>query len=48
MANKNRPARMVKKPKKDAKPKEISREEPLPMNVELIRRKRKESDSIES
>ena len=47
MANKNRPARMVKKPKKDAKPKEISREETLPMNVELIRRKRKESEPVE-
>ena len=48
MANKNRPARMEKKPKKDAKPKEISREEPMPMNVELIRRKRKEPDSVEA
>jgi len=48
VANKNRPARMEKKPKKDAKPKEISREEPLPMTVELIRRKRKEPNSGEA
>jgi hypothetical protein len=33
---------MEKKPKKDAKPKEISREEPVPMTVEVVRRKRKE------
>lgn len=45
MANKNRPARMEKKPKKDAKSKEVTREEPVPMTVEVVRRKRKESSS---
>jgi hypothetical protein len=42
MANKNRPARMEKKPKKDAKAKVVTREEPVPMTVEVVRRKRKE------
>jgi hypothetical protein len=45
MANKNRPARMEKKPKKDAKLKEVTREEPIPMTVEIVRKKRKESSS---
>ncbi|HLH74411.1 MAG TPA: hypothetical protein VKX96_14070 [Chloroflexota bacterium] len=42
MANKNRPARMQKKPKKDAKLKTVSTEEAVPMTVEVIKRKRKE------
>jgi hypothetical protein len=42
MANKNRPARMERKPKKDAKAKIVTREEPIPMTVEVVKRKRKE------
>lgn len=42
MANKNRPARMEKKPKKDTKVKAVSNEEVVPMTVEVIKRKRKE------
>lgn len=42
MGNKNRPARMEKKPKKDAKVKAISQEEAVPMTVEVVKRKRKE------
>jgi hypothetical protein len=33
---------MVKKPKKDAKVKAVTREEPVPMAVEVVKRKRKE------
>jgi hypothetical protein len=42
VANKNRPARMEKKPKKDTKVKAVTREEPIPMTVEVVKRKRKE------
>jgi len=42
VANKNRPARMQKKPKKDVKQKAISTEEVVPVTVEVIKRKRKE------
>jgi len=42
VANKNRPARMQKKPKKDAKQKTISTEEVIPVSVEVVKRKRKE------
>ncbi len=43
MGNKDRPARMQKKPKKDAKLKSITtREESPAMAVEVIKRKRKE------
>ena len=43
MANKNRPARMEKKPKKDTKLKSITtHEEAPPMVVEVVKRKRKE------
>ncbi len=45
MANKNRPARMEKKPKKDAKVKEVSHEEAIPMTVEVVKKKRKERSS---
>jgi hypothetical protein len=33
---------MERKPKKDAKVKEVSREEAVPMTVEVVKRKRKE------
>jgi hypothetical protein len=33
---------MARKPKKDAKIKAVTREEPLPMTVEVVKRKRKE------
>jgi hypothetical protein len=42
MGNKDRAPKMVKKPKKDAKVKAIAREEPMPVNVEVVKRKRKE------
>ncbi|HLG51992.1 MAG TPA: hypothetical protein VKY56_10235 [Chloroflexota bacterium] len=42
MGNKDRPARMQRKPKKDAKVKPISREDTTPMVVEVVPRKRKE------
>lgn len=42
MPSKDRPAREQKKPKKDAKAKIVTREEPLPMTVEVVKRKRKE------
>lgn len=42
MANKNRPARMEKKPKKDAKVKAVKTEPVTPVMVEVIKRKRKE------
>lgn len=45
MANKNRPARMEKKPKKDAKAKVVTREEPVQMTVEVVKRKRKDPTS---
>lgn len=43
MANKNRQGRMEKKPKKDAKTKVVTREEPVQMTVEVVKRKRKET-----
>lgn len=43
MGNKNRPARMQKKPKKDAKLKSITTHEEAPtVAVEVVKRKRKE------
>lgn len=42
MGNRNRPSRMERKPKKDAKVKTIVHEEPPPMVVEVVKRKRKE------
>jgi hypothetical protein len=42
MGNKDRAPKMVKKPKKDAKVKAITSQEPLPVTVEVIRKKRKE------
>lgn len=43
MANKNRPARMEKKPKKETKLKSVTlREEIPPAVVEVVKRKRKE------
>jgi hypothetical protein len=42
MGNKDRAPKMVKKPKKDAKVKAIAREEPMPVTVEVVKRKRKE------
>lgn len=43
MGNKNRPARMVKKPKKDTKLKAITTHEEMPPAVvEVVKRKRKE------
>lgn len=42
MGNRNRPSRMERKPKKDAKVKTIVREESPPMVVEVVKRKRKE------
>jgi hypothetical protein len=33
---------MVKKPKKDAKVKAIAREEPVPVTVDVVKKKRKE------
>lgn len=42
MANKDRPKPMVKKPKKDAKIKEIKSEPTTPVMVEVVKRKRKE------
>ncbi len=43
MGNKDRPARMQKKPKKDAKLKTITtHEETTAMAVEVVKRKRKE------
>lgn len=47
MPSKDRPAREQKKPKKDAKTKIVTREEPLPMTVEVVKRKRKERTSDE-
>jgi len=43
MGNKNRPARMEKKPKKNAKVKPVAiQEEVVPTVVEVVKRKRKE------
>jgi hypothetical protein len=42
MASKDRPSREQKKPKKDAKAKIVAREEPTPVAVEVVKRKRKE------
>jgi hypothetical protein len=43
MANKDRPARMQKKPKKDAKLKSITTHDESPaVAVEVVKRKRKE------
>lgn len=42
MPSKDRPAREQKKPKKDAKAKIITHEEPIPVTVEVVKRKRKE------
>ena len=47
MANKDRPARMIKKPKKDTKLKAIIHEETPPTVVEVVKRKRKERDPDE-
>ncbi len=43
MGNKDRAPKMQKKPKKDAKAKIVTREEPVSMTVELVKRKRKET-----
>jgi hypothetical protein len=45
MGNKDRAAKMVKKPKKDVKIKAVAKEEPVPVTVEVIKRKRKEQSS---
>ena len=42
MGNKDRSPKMVKKPKKDLKIKAVTREESLPVAVEVVKRKRKE------
>ena len=42
MGNRDRQSKMAKKPKKDLKAKIVTREEPMPVAVELIKRKRKE------
>ncbi len=42
MGNRNRPARMERKPKKDAKAKVVTREEPVQVIVEVVKKKRKE------
>lgn len=47
MPSKDRPAREQKKPKKDLKTKAVTREEPLPMTVEVVKRKRKERPTDE-
>lgn len=48
MANKNRPSRMERKPKKDAKVKEVKSESSTPVMVEVVKRKRKERSTDES
>ncbi len=42
MGNKDRAQKMVKKPKKDQKIKAVTKEEAIPVNVEVVKRKRKE------
>ena len=42
MANKDRPPKMQKKPKKDTKLKAVIQEDLSPMTVEVVKRKRKE------
>ena len=42
MGNRDRQSKMVKKPKKDAKAKIVTREEPVAVTVEVVKRKRKE------
>lgn len=42
MGNKDRAPKMVKKPKKDQKIKAVTREEAVPVTVEVVKRKRKE------
>jgi len=48
VGNRDRQTKMQKKPKKDAKAKIVTREEPMPMTVEVVKRKRKERQPDEA